>query len=223
LFLSFCLCACSSSTAAGTPGVALDSAADDTSVAEAAVDAAPDTAPFPVHRLPCVQRSGFARDLPPDTYGMIEADLVTVIMPGNRDCPSDSDHVHLQIAIGDKRYDVAMTVDSTTNAPLAIHLQTIAPRLADVGFAMGSFDYETDLGTPSADFTALAKDALASKIADALKDAGRIRIYGQTYTDGTGIHFVHRNGRNRDGVLIVHRVEMGSDRAVALRFANDVF
>jgi hypothetical protein len=220
------LVACGSSKTESAPGVELDSTSvEDTEVVvETSVDAGPDTAPFPVKRLPCVQRSGFATDLPTDTYGAIEGELVTIIPPGMKGCPSDTDHVHLQIVVGDKRYDVAMTVDSMINAPLAIHLHTLPDSVPDLGFAMAKFDYEKDIGTPSADFTPLAKDALATKIIDSLKDAGRVRIFGQTYTDGTGIHLVHRNGTDRDGVLIVHRVEAGgADRAIALRFSNNVF
>jgi hypothetical protein len=226
-FLGAFLVACGSSKSEPGPGVELDSAIDDAAIdvaAETSVDAGPDSAPFPVKRLPCVQRSSFANDLPAGAYGAIEAELVTIIPPGMKGCPGDTDHVHLQIAVGDKRYDVAMTVDSMINAPLAIHLQTLPDVVPDLGFAMATFDYERDLGTPSADFAATAKDALVAKLVDALKDAGRIRVFGQIYDDGTGIHFVHRQASNRDGVLIVHRVEaMGADRAIALRFSNQVF
>jgi hypothetical protein len=225
-FLGLFLVACGSSKNEPAPGVELDSTSveDTATVVETSVDAGPDAAPFAVKRLPCVQRTGLANDLPPGAYGAIEAELVTVIMPGTKSCPSDPDHVHLQIAVGDKRYDVAMTVDSMLNAPLAIHLHTMPDLVPDLGFATATFDYEHDIGTPSADYTALAKDALAAKIADSLKDAGRVRVFGQTYDDGTGIHFVHRNGPNRDGVLIVHRVEAaGADRAIAVRFSNNVF
>jgi hypothetical protein len=92
---------------------------------DASVDVVAETAdsPFVVRRLPCVTRDKFANDLPPEAYGALEAELVSIVPPGSRDCPSDSDHLHLQLLIGDKHYDVAVTIDSAIGAPIAIHVQ----------------------------------------------------------------------------------------------------
>lgn len=209
-----------------TPGVG-DAGDEDTQVGDGATvapDAEVDAAPFPVRRLPCVGRSGLASDLPSDTYGALEAELVSIVPPGTKNCPSDSDHLHLQILVGSKRYDVALTIDSATSAPLAIHVQTMGPTLPSPGWATDTFDYEKMLSVPSADFKPLARDALLARLQSELSTAARVRIFGISYTDGTGTHNVHRNGRDRDGVLIVHRVEAGgADRAIALRFSDQVF
>lgn len=208
-----------------TPGVE-DTGVDDAVASETTTtDSAIDAAPFPVRRLPCVGRGSLASDLPFDTYGALEGEVVSLVPPGTKSCPSDSDHLHVQILVGDKRYDVALTIDSTTSPPLAIHVQPIAPTLPELGWSTAdTFDYEKALAVPSADFQALARDALLGRLQTELSKASRVRIFGVSYTDGTGTHNVHRNGKDRDGVILMHRAEAdGRDRAIALRFANQVF
>lgn len=182
-----------------------------------------DPAPFPVVRSACVGRSELANDLPLEQMGALEGLLVAIVPPGNKSCPSDPDHLHLQIAVGSKRYDVAITIDSDIGAPLAIYTQkrAVSPIPAD-GWATVTLSYEKDLAVPSADFTALARDAMLARLQTELASAARVRIFGLSYTDGTGLHKVHRNGRDGDGLILIHHVD-GGDRALALRFSNDVF
>lgn len=186
-------------------------------------DASVDAAPFPVRRLPCVQRSALARDLPLEAWGALEGELVTIVLPTDKGCPTDPDHLHLQLEVSGKRYDVAVTVDSDFGAPIAIHTKGLpAGPLPPEGWTAAPFDYTRDLGTPSADYQALARDALVTRLSTELSSAARVRIFGRAYSDGTGVHNVHRNGRDRDGLILIHHVD-GGDRAIALRFASDVF
>jgi hypothetical protein len=206
-----------------TPGVQQNDT-DGDPIDTAVVDSDPaDAAPFPVKRSACVSRAELATDLPADQMGALEGELLAIVPPGNKACPSDPDHLHLQIAVGTKRYDVAITIDSELNAPLAIYAQkrAVTPIPAD-GWATATFSYEKDLAVPSADFTALARDALLTRLQTELTSAARVRIYGRSYTDGTGLHNVHRNGRDGDGLILIHHID-GGDRAIALRFANNVF
>ena len=197
-----------------------DGPAGDGSPADAAVDAAP----FPVRRLPCVDRTKLAGDLPNDGYGALEAELVSLVPPGTKSCPADPDHLHLQVLVDARRYDVAITIDSDTAAPLAILVKSRPPSLPGVGWANDTFDYERELATASADFKPLDKAALLARLTTELSKVSRLRVFGRGYTDGTGTHFVHRNGKDRDGALILRRVEPGGgDRVIALRFANQVF
>jgi hypothetical protein len=191
-----------------TPGIiVLDSdVAADTAVADGEVT------PFPVQRLPCLSSGALTHDLPPTQYGALEGELVSIVPPNVKGCPSDPDHLHLQLAVGAKRYDIAVTVDSDFGAPVAIH----------AGFAAATFDYPRDIGTPSADYQALARDAMLARLQGELTTAARVRVYGETYSDGSGLHKVHRNGRDRDGVILVRHVD-GGDKLIALRFSNDVF
>ncbi len=76
---------------------------------------------FPVRRLACVPTSQLAGDLPKNVYGAVEAELVAITPPNTHTaCPNDSGHVHLQLDVTGKRYDVAVNVESTTGAEMAI-------------------------------------------------------------------------------------------------------
>ena len=201
----------------------LDSATPDTGVR-------PDTRPPPADgaaptRLPCLPRSALANDLPIDVGGALEGQLVSLVPPGTGGgCPADSDHLHLQVAVGSKRYDVAVTIfDSPSGAPLGVLAKDLAAGAAVTpGWSSTArFDFIADLGVHSGDFTLLAKPALLARLESELATASSVRIFGKSYTDGTGLHNVHRNGGGHDGVLLVH--EGSSDHAVALRFSTDTF
>ena len=206
-----------------TPGVITpeDDASVDTAIAD--TTAPLDGAPFPLVRSACVTRGELANDLPSEGTGALEGTLVALVPPGHKSCPSDPDHLHLQVAVGTKRYDVAVAIDSSFAAPLAIYVQKRPLSvLPPDGWSGALFDYEKDIAVPSADYKALTRDAMLARLQAELANAARVRIYGRTYLDKTGLHNVHRNGRGADGVILIHHID-GGDRAIALRFANDVF
>lgn len=179
----------------------------------------------PVRRLACVPLSGLAHDLPITLWGAVEADLVAITPPGAAgNCPSDSGHVHLQLDITGKRYDVAVNIESTAGDPMSILTKDLPAQLPALGYSNSSFDYPLTLGVHSTDFVAIAKAALVARLQTELKTASRVSIHGLTYTDGSGIHDVHKNNPGRDGVIIVRRGGAGgSDHAIALKFSTDVF
>lgn len=179
----------------------------------------------PVRRLACVPLSGLAKDLPITMWGAVEADLVAITPPGAAgNCPKDSGHVHLQLDITGKRYDVAVNIESTAGDPMSILTKDLPAQLPATGYSNSSFDYPLTLGAHSTDFVAIGKAALVSRLQSELKTASRVSIHGLTYTDGSGIHDVHKNNPGRDGVIIVRRGGAGgSDHAIALRFSTDVF
>jgi hypothetical protein len=188
-------------------------------------ETSPDGGALPVRRLPCVSTAQLASDLPKNVYGAVEAELVAITPPGTKtSCPTDTGHVHLQLDITGKRYDVAVNVESTTGAEMAIFTKDLPPTLQSFGYHPAKFDFPTDLGAHSTDFVPTAKAALITRIESELASASRVSIHGLTYTDGTGIHDIHRYGSDRDGVMIVRGGgAAGMDHAVALRFSTDVF
>jgi len=227
LFVASLLFGCSS-TADPIPGVT-DSGAD--AVEEGIVDSSvdvpiDDVAPFPVRRLPCLPRTSLATDLPSDQYGALEAEVVSLVPPGTGGgCPADSDHLHLQLDVSGKRYDVAITIAAIDGTPMAILTKDIAPALPSLGWSSDTFDLPKALGVASADYTSLASGPLLARLTTELETASRVSIHGRSYTDGTGVHNVHRNGGSgRDGVILMRRNgAAGTDHAIALRFSGDVF
>jgi hypothetical protein len=151
--------------------------------------------------------------------------VVAIVPPGSSSsCPSDSDHLHLQVDASGKRYDVAITIFAIDTTPMAILEKDIAPSLPPMGWSAIGFDYPKDLGVASADYTSLAKGPLLSRLLSALGTASRVSIHGRAYSDGTGLHNVHRNGAARDGVILIRRNGAGAtDHGIALRFSGDVF
>ncbi|MEO7092065.1 MAG: hypothetical protein ABI175_02365 [Polyangiales bacterium] len=217
-----------SATEGTTPQPIDDTAVPDDTLdaSEAApTDTASDGALPPARRVPCLDRAALATDLPGDAFGALEGELVSIVLPGVKTCPSDSDHVHLQVEAAGKRYDVAITIDSTAGgAPIALLTKDLAATTAPPGWSGAGFDYQKDLGISSADYKAMTKSELVARLQAELATASLVSIHGRSYTDGTGLHNVHRNGGGRDGVILVRRAGPGgTDHAIALRFATDVF
>jgi hypothetical protein len=184
-----------------------------------------DTLP-PVRRLPCVGTSGLATDLPANAYGALEAELVSIVPPDTHTfCPNDTDHVHLQVEVGTKRYDIAITVNDNTDAgPMFYYEHDLAPSPLDAGWNGVGFDYVRNLGVHSGSFTASPKAAIVSMLQTTLADVSTLTIHGHAYTDGTGAHNVHYNHGGKDGVLLLHgKGDAGADLAIAFRFVNDSF
>jgi hypothetical protein len=224
--------ACGGSTTGGGPTTDQDSGSptDDTAVSDDAGDeTAADTITPPgdatVRRLPCLPSTKLSGDLPLDQYGALEGELVSIVPPGSHGCPEDADHLHLQIDVGGKRYDVAVTVNDTTGGqPMQIFEKDLAPTTAPQGWSGAGFDFVTNLGAHAASFSPLAEAPLLSKLEGELANVSSISVHGKSYTDGTGVHDVHRNGGGHDGVLLMRGVGAGGmDHAFALHFYNDVF
>lgn len=228
--LALSLVAGCGSSAAPIGGTPEDADVSDDGAPDGAVpaDATPDDGPEigPPRRLACVPTSGLAKDLPPLLYGAVEGELVTITppnAPGNT-CPEDSGHVHLQLDIGGKRYDVAVNVESTSGAQMAIFTKDLPASLNPPGYTNSGFDFPISLGAHSGDFTSLSKAALVTRLQTELKGASRVSIHGLTYDDGSGIHNVHKNAPGRDGAIVVRGGGAGgTDHVIALRFSDDVF
>ena len=203
-------------------------ASSDSNVADGTFDVAVDTTPPPdatVRRLPCLDGSKLAGDLPLDQYGALEAEVVSIVPPGTKGCPEDDAHLHLQVDVAGKRYDVAMTFDDTTGGqPMGIFTKDVAASTQPEGWSDANFDFVTDLGAHSTSFTLLAPADMLTRLVSELTPVSFVTIHGRSYTDGTGIHDIHRNGGDHDGVVLAHGLGAGGgDHAIAVRFYSDVF
>jgi hypothetical protein len=179
----------------------------------------------PPRRLPCAGRNALSTALPATQYGALEGELVAVTMPGSHGsgCVSDSSHVHLQVAVGTERYDVAIDTGAADGAMFYLEKSITASPLA-AGWSATGFDYVRDLGVGSTAFARLDPNQVALNIQKALTTVSRLTIHGRSYTDSTGVHDVHHNGHNSDGVLLLHgQGDACADKAIALHFISESF
>lgn len=171
-----------------------------------------------VSPLPCVGKGSLATDLPHDIEGALEGDLVGI------GCPGDADHLHLQIAVGSKRYDIAVPVyDSKGGAPIGVYVKDLPAGSAAPGWSTAGFSYTADLGVHSSDFTMLDKPGMLARLKAELSYA-HVSLHGKSYTDGTGVHDVHYKDDRHDGIILLRgRGAGGTDHAVAVRYSSASF
>ncbi|MGZ3423182.1 MAG: hypothetical protein ACXVEE_35295 [Polyangiales bacterium] len=195
------------------------SSATDTAALETAlVDTAPPPSDAGVAPSPCVKSFALAHDLPHDADGALEGDLVGI------DCPGDPDHLHLQVAVGESRYDIAIPVyDSMGGLPIGVLTEDVPAGSAPPGWSSAGFSYVSNLGVHSSAFTMLDKAGVTAKLKSELQYA-HVSIHGKSYTDGSGVHDVHYRDGTHDGVVLLRgRGAGGTDHAIAVRYSSGTF
>lgn len=175
-------------------------------------------------RRSCVESFGDAIT-PALAYGRLDGYLVAIVQPGSssRPCHADLTHLHLQILMLGKTYDVAVNIGGTDvhskafdHAPFSTWAE---------GWHTGSDVYVeyTGLGLHSATMPAVIPAAdLAAAITADLASTNRISIYATSYSSEDGAHLVHRNGGGADG-LIVTKPLSGTAHMRAFSFDTQVF
>lgn len=218
----------------GTPGDDTSSSGADTAVGTDSASGTDvpgtDTPPPPtdagVRRLPCLGSGSLSSDLPADQYGALEGELVSLVPPGTHGCPNDADHLHLQVDVGGKRYDVAVTInDSMAAQPIYFLAKDIAAGSAAPGWSATGFDYPTNLGAHAADFTGMNKTDLLARLQTELATVSKVSLHGRSYGPvADGVHNVHRNGGGHDGAIIARGLGAGgTDHVLAFHFYNSAF
>ncbi|CAN5915419.1 hypothetical protein BH11MYX4_BH11MYX4_67880 [soil metagenome] len=210
--------ACNGSTLA-TPSATPDPppvASDDAAVDP---DAAPDAAVFDdgtPTRIACTSRLGSG--LVPPNHGRLDGQLVAIVAPDARRCPSDASHLHLQILMTGAVYDVAVNLDGFEGETDA--------KLPGIPFAEGwhpmDLDYVNDLGLHAPALTVTSAAAVRARLELVLASANHISVFGTAYPGSDGAHLIHRNGIAQDGALVVNPLAPTA-KVIAFRFANDKF
>ncbi|GAC1573463.1 MAG: hypothetical protein NVS3B20_05200 [Polyangiales bacterium] len=139
-------------------------------------------------------------------------------------CPGDVDHLHLQVAVGSNRYDIAVPVfDSMGGAPIGVFAKDVAPTSAPPGWSNVGYSYVANLNVHATNFTMLDKPGVLAKLKSELQIA-HVSIHGKAYSDGSGVHDVHYRDGTHDGVILLRgRGAGGTDHAVAVRYSSAVF
>jgi hypothetical protein len=151
-------------------------------------------------------------------FGRLDGYLVAIVPLGASGCHGDSNHVHLQVEMNSKVYDVAVNVDGNFDeGDLA---------LPDGAWSEGwhgsvQLDYPT-LGIHSGAFQTLGLSQTAQKIESELAQANHISVFMQSYTGtdaGSGGHLVHRYGGSHDGAIVIRPLD-GTAHALFFDFAT---
>jgi hypothetical protein len=146
-------------------------------------------------------------------YGRLDGFLA------NKRCGGIDTHLHVQVRMNDKQYDVAVNLD-TLYAVKDAHMPGAA---WSEGWHQGlTIDYAQTFGLHTGDFTQPASMSdLATTIENEIENANHISIYATGYGP-TGVHDVHRKPSGTDGVIVIHPLSAAA-HMIMFRFANDSF
>jgi hypothetical protein len=225
--------------APGAPGV---EDAEDASPSEAA-----DAGAQPARRdaAPSVEDSGTPiKDAAPDTavarctttfgtalwasHGRLDGTVRAVILPGDTTCPSDNDHVIVQIDSAGATYPVWINVESNLPTTVDKVVRVATPSLAlpapawTNGWHGGlSLDYPSLGLHSSTSFTPMPIASLGALIVAKVPIGARVSAYAYGFNTMDGAHKVHRNLGGDDGALVV--LGSGTPTWLAFHFAGQTF
>jgi hypothetical protein len=223
--------ACNGSTLATPPGATgpttnPDGTVDDGGDGTTDGGVAPDGASAPDGAAPTFSDGTPTRTTCSDTLGMglspdhgrLDGTLVSIVPATGAHCPSDPDHLHLQVRMNGANYDIAVNLDGFEG-------EIDAP-LPGIPFAEGwhpmNLDYPKDLGLHSDALTVTTPATIRARVVDQLTNANHISVFGTGYPGSDGAHLIHRKATAHDGALIINPLAAKA-HVIAFRFSTDTF
>jgi hypothetical protein len=189
-------------------GGTTDGSAQDDSAAPAFSDGTPT-------RTACSDTLGMG--LSPE-HGRLDGTLVSIVPATGAHCPSDPDHLHLQVLMNGANYDIAINLDGLEG-------EIDAP-LPGIPFAEGwhpmDLDYPTDLGLHSDALTVTTPAMIRARVEAQLVNANHISVFGTGYPGSDGAHLIHRKATAHDGALVINPLGAKA-HVIAFRFSTDTF
>ena len=166
-------------------------------------------------RTTCSDTLGMA--LSPE-HGRLDGTLVSIVPATGAHCPSDPDHLHLQVRMNGANYDIAVNLDGfegEIDAPL--------PGTPFVeGWHVMNLDYPKDLGLHSDALTVTTPAMIRARVEAQLVNANHISVFGTGYPGSDGAHLIHRKATAHDGALVINPLAAKA-HVIAFRFATDTF
>jgi hypothetical protein len=151
-------------------------------------------------------------------HGRLDGTLVSIVPEKGARCPSDPDHLHLQILMNGANYDIAVNLDGFEG-------EIDAP-LPGIPFAEGwhpmNLDYAQDLGLHSTALTVTTPAMIRARVTAQLVNANHISVFGTGYPGSDGAHLIHRKTTAHDGALVINPLGAKA-HVIAFRFATDTF
>jgi len=160
-----------------------------------------------------------------ETFGRLDGHLHWVVLPGDTGCPSDDNHVRLQVRMNDKYYDVAVNIESTSASDPRVYHYDLPADLYGGAWSEGwhtvgvGLDYADDLGVDSDDFVPATLGELSAWLGNLLVAGNPVSVFMDSF--GTGGHNVHRNDSFADGAIVVN--PLVDPHYYLFRFSNQVF
>jgi hypothetical protein len=166
-------------------------------------------------RLACT--SALGNGLSP-THGRLDGTLVSIVPATGSQCPSDPQHLHLQVRMNGSNYDIAVNLDGFEG-------EIDAP-LPGVPFSEGwhpmDLDYVKDFGLHSTSLDLTTPQAIRPRVVSQLTNANHISVFGTGYPGSDGAHLIHRKTTAHDGALVINPLA-GKAHVIAFRFVTDTF
>jgi hypothetical protein len=191
--------------------------------ADARVDAPPVSGDGPPMRVTCTNTLGTG--LSNNTFGRLDGILVSVVVPGTAGCNSDRTHLHLQVEVSGSTYDIAVNLGNGTPGDVATTVRSKAlAQPWQEGWHPGyTFDYVTDLGLSSVDFTPHTQAEVFDDLMAALLTVNHISVYATGYGPD-GAHLIHRvtTAAADDGALVL-QPRSAAPQLKLFRFGNQAF
>ncbi len=207
-------------SSADAGGSSPDAGASSADAGQPIKDAAPDVAASLCTRT-------FGTGVAP-SHGRLDGTVRAVILPGDTTCPSDNDHVIVQIDSGGATYPLWINVESNLPTTVDKLVRVATPSLAlpfpawSSGWHGGlSLDYPSVGLHSTAAFTPMAISALGPFIASKVPIGARVSAYAYGFNTMDGAHKVHRNIGGDDGALVV--LGTGAPTWLAFHFAGQSF
>lgn len=187
---------------------------------------APAPTPTPAPAPSCTATFGHAITA---QNGRLDGVVRAVILPGDKQCKSDDDHVIVQIDADGATYPAWVNVES--NITITDPQIRFAELRAPLAFGAwsdgwhplpGQLDYPTTLGVHTSSFTAMSKETIATRIAQLVTEGAKVSVFFEGFATSDGGHKVHRNGYGRDGALVVIE-KTGQPRWLLFHFSQQSF
>ncbi len=188
---------------------------------DAGADDAPVIPPFDdgsPTRMACTSKLG--KGLVPANHGRLDGQLVAIVPPKTKRCPSDDTHLHLQVLVAGSIYDIAINLDGYEGE---IDVKLPGPPFAEGWHPTVDLDYPTDLGLHSPALTLTGIPVILARLTSVLEKANHISIWGTPYPGSDGAHLIHRTGGLKEDGAIVINPSAPLAHVLAFRFETNTF
>jgi len=205
----------------------VDDAATDTSTspADTALVDASDARADASKAATCASTFGSALTAP---YGRADGVVTAIVGPTDTGCAlPNSDHLVVQMKIGDAIYRMVVNVLSDRGTDLRVRLGELQHALPTPAWAEGwhsgvTLDYPSTLEVhTTSGFTPYEMAPLVAKVTDAIPLGAKVSVYAAT-SGGASAHKVHRNTGNQDGAIVIEP-DSAKPRWLLFHFANQTF